>query len=251
MHSASGPSAKAQFPWALLVASALALVILLGLGTWQVQRLAWKESLLATIGQRVHAPPVPLDAVLAEGRPVAEQEYRRVTLSGIFVHQAERHFFATFQGDSGFYVYTPMLLERGDYLFVNRGFVPFDRKDAATRSQGQVEGRVTLTGLLRPAPEGKPSSIVPDNDPVKNIFYWKDLRAMRETSGLPADASVLGFFVDADDAPNPGGLPRGGVTIVDLPNNHLQYALTWYGLAAALLGVVGSMLWRRRRAAGV
>ena len=75
---------------------------------------------------------------------------------------------------------------------------------------------------------------MPDNDPAKNIFFWKDLDAMAASAGLPRRATVLPFFVDADATPNPGGLPIGGVTTIDLPNNHLQYALTWYGLAAAL-----------------
>ncbi len=88
--------------------------------------------------------------------------------------------------------------------------------------------------------------MVPDNDPAKNIFYWKDIRAMTATAGLPTGAEVLPFFIDANDAPNPGGLPVGGVTMVDLPNNHLQYALTWYGLAAALMAVLGLWLWRSR-----
>ena len=110
-----------------------------------------------------------------------------------------------------------------------------------------MTGRVEIVGLLRAALAEKPSSMVPDNDPAKNIFYWKDIRAMAASSGLPSDAPVLGLFVDANDAPNPGGLPVGGVTIVDLPNNHLQYAVTWYGLAAALVGVVGVWLARSYR----
>ena len=89
--------------------------------------------------------------------------------------------------------------------------------------------------------------MVPENQPEKNIFYWKDRDAMAQTAGLPPGAEVLPFFVDADASPNPGGLPVGGVTIIDLPNNHLQYALTWYGLAAALAAVLGVWLVRRPR----
>ena len=229
--------------WVLVLA---VFAILLGLGTWQVQRLAWKEALLATIDERTHAETVPLADVLADPRSIADQEYRRVTFAGTFEHAFERHFFATFEGASGFYVYTPLKLNSGDHVFVNRGFVPYDRKDASTRLEGQGQGRSTVTGLLRSGLTEKPSAIVPDNDPAKNIFYWKDIRAMRETSGLPEREPVLGFFVDADATANPGGLPQGGVTIIDLPNNHLQYAVTWYGLAAALVAVFGAMWWRGR-----
>ena len=225
------------------------LAILIALGTWQVQRLAWKEALVATIDERIHAEAVPIEMVLADPRSIADQEYRRVTFSGTYEHAYERHFFATFQGATGFYVYTPLKLDSGEYLFVNRGFVPYDAKDPATRPEGQVEGRVTITGLLRSGLTEKPSAIVPDNDPARNIFYWKDIRAMRETSGLPESEPVLGFFVDADAAPNPGGMPVGGVTIVELPNNHLQYAVTWYGIAAALVGVFGMLWWRGRSVA--
>ncbi|MFN3548350.1 MAG: SURF1 family protein [Mesorhizobium sp.] len=230
-----------------LVLGLAALAILLALGTWQVQRLQWKEALLATIEARVHAEPRPLDEVLGSGPAVADLEYTPVRLEGVFVHSAERHFFATWNGASGFFVYTPLLRPTGDHVFVNRGFVPYDRKEPATRPQSLVEGPVEVAGLLRAPLVEKPSSILPDNDPAKNLFYWKDIRAMAESSGLPADASVLGVFVDADDAPNAGGLPVGGVTIVDLPNNHLQYAVTWYGLAAALAAVLGAWLWRNLR----
>lgn len=105
---------------------------------------------------------------------------------------------------------------------------------------------MTINGLARPKLSGKPSSLVPDNDAAKNIFYWKDLDTMADSAGLASDR-VVSFFIDADASDNPGGLPIGGVTQFDLPNNHLQYALTWYGLAAALVAVSGIYIYRRRR----
>lgn len=228
-----------------IVLGLLGIAVLVGLGTWQVQRLHWKEGLIATIQQRMALPPVDLVAALKENPDVAAQEYRPVRVEGTFDHRYERHFLATLDGEPGFYVYTPLKLDDGDWLFVNRGFVPDGRQDPATRPQGQVQGRVTITGLLRTALAEKPSSFIPDNEVDKNIFFWKDLRAMAASSGLSADAKVLGLFVDADKAPNPGGLPIGGVTIVDLPNSHLQYAITWYGLAAALAGVLLVWLFRK------
>lgn len=239
------PAAGSRVRFALLfVLFAGALAVLVGLGTWQVQRLAWKEGLLATIDERIHADPLPLDEVASR---YPEIEYVPVTATGRFDHAAERHVFTTWEGESGYDVFTPLLLGENRAVFVNRGFVPFDRKDPATRADGQVGGEVTVTGLARRGLAEKPSWVVPDNDSAKNVFYWKDVRAMRETSGLDPAIDVLPFVVDAGDAANPGGLPVGGTTLIDLPNNHLQYAVTWYGLALALCGVFGYRLWSLRK----
>ena len=247
MPAAEERTGRKPFPYVAAVLAVLAFAALIALGTWQVERLHWKEGLLATIDQRIHSTPRPLpdiERLFAEKHDV---EYWPVTMKGTFLHSGERHFLATWNGDSGFDVYTPLKLDDGRYIFVNRGFVPYSRKDPATRPEGQVQGEVTVTGLARNPLAEKPSFIVPDNDLRKNVFYWKDLSAMTSTAGLPAGAHVLPFLVDAGAAPNPGGLPVGGVTLIDLPNNHFQYALTWYGLALVLLVVVGTRLRNHRR----
>jgi surfeit locus 1 family protein len=240
------PARRWRF-WTGLVLVPVALAILVSLGSWQVQRLYWKEALIASIEQRRHAQPldaVGIEAMLAAGDDV---DYRAATAEGRFLHDKERHFLATFQGQSGFYLYTPLQLSDGRYLFVNRGFVPYDRKEASTRPQSLIEGPVKVTGLARARLGEKPSSMVPDNDEGRNIFFWKDLTRMTATTNLP-DGKVLPFFLDADATPVPGGLPMGGVTQIDLPNSHLQYAVTWYGLAVALLAVsVASLFGRRKR----
>jgi surfeit locus 1 family protein len=234
-------------PLALIVVFA-ALVALLALGTWQVQRLVWKEALLATIAARLQTAPAALDEIIVSKDAGEEIEYRPVRLAGRFRHDGEQFFFATHKGRTGYYVYTPFEVEGDRIIFVNRGFVDVDSKDPATRSQGQVGGPLALEGLARDRLAGKPSWAVPDNDLEKNVFYWKDLDAMAMNAGIdPAGARLVDFFVDADAAPNPGGQPIGGVTRISLPNNHLQYAITWYGLALALLGVT-IVIWRRGRA---
>lgn len=227
----------------------LVFIVLIGLGTWQVERLAWKEGLVETIDRRMNATPLPLAEVEKQYTASSDVDYVAVTLNGTFLHAGERYFFTTWDGQTGYSVYTPLKLTDGRFVFVNRGFVPYEMKDPAKRAVGEVSGEVALTGLARNPLSGKPSMMVPDNDLAKNIFYWKDRDAMAATAGLPAGAVVLPFFVDAGKAPNPGGLPVGGTTMVDLPNNHLQYALTWYGLAAALVGVVAVWLRKNRRAA--
>jgi len=232
------------------LASLLALGLLLALGTWQMQRLHWKEALMATIAERVASEPHSLADIQARATTTGDVEYWPVEAAGEFRHEGERHFFATHQGRSGYYVFTPLELDDGRFLMVNRGFVPYEQKEPATRREGQVEGWQTIRGLARDRLDGKPSWLVPDNDPAKNVFYWKDWQAMVATSGVGSPDDYLPFFIDANDAPNPGGLPIGGVTIIDMPNNHLQYAVTWYGLAAALAGVFAVWLWRQRRPHG-
>nr|WP_205932021.1 SURF1 family protein [Rhizobium leguminosarum] len=224
----------------------IALAILISLGTWQVERLHWKEGLIADIAARQAASPVPLADIEAMAATGGDIEYRKVTVTGRYINNKERHFFATWRGQTGFYVYTPLELADGRILFVNRGFVPYDNKEPETRMQGQLTDQQTVTGLAREKLPGKPSWVVPDNDVAKNIFYWKDLNVMAESVGLEK-ASVIPFFVDADSTPNPAGLPIGGVTQVDLPNDHLQYAFTWYGLAAVLVVVV-AISWFRKGA---
>lgn len=231
--------------WAGLVLLPAAFAVLISLGTWQVKRLYWKEDLLAAIERRSQANPVGVSAIEAALGAGEAIDYRAASASGSFLNDRERHFFATFEGQSGFYVYTPLELDDGRLLFVNRGFVPYDRKEPSTRPQSLVEGKQNITGLARARLEEKPSFMVPENDEAGNIFYWKDLDRMAASAGLASD-KVLPFFLDADSTPVPGGLPRGGVTVIDLPNSHLQYAITWYGLALALLGVV-LIGWMKRK----
>ncbi len=239
MNASSKPARRGR--GRSLIAAGLGLAgiaILLALGTWQVQRLHWKEGLLQTIDRRMHSEPLPLAEVERRFAAEGDVAYVPVTARGVFFHAGERHFFTTWQGRSGFDVLTPLKLDDGRYVLVNRGFVPYDMKDPARRMQGQVAGEVTVTGLARDPLLEKPSSMLPDNDLAKNVFYWKDRDAMAASAGLPAGYRLVPILIDADAAPNPGGLPIGGVTIVDLPNSHLQYAVTWYGLAAALAGVL-------------
>ncbi|MDH7800071.1 surfeit locus 1 family protein [Rhizobium sp. AN70] len=249
MNDVSHMKAAERRIWFAAPLVLLALAILLGLGTWQVKRLYWKEALIADIEERRNASPATLAQIEAIAKSGGEIEYRRVNLSGTFDHARERHFFATHQGRTGYYIYTPLSLADGRILFVNRGFVPFEMKEAAKRPDGQVAGEVEIKGLARAPLVAKPSSLLPDNDIAKNIFYWKDLAAMASSADVPP-GRLVNLFVDADDTPNPGGWPEGGVTLIDLPNNHLQYAITWYGLAVALVIVVGFAYFRNGKAQG-
>lgn len=243
--ASSGESTQKPLGWFAYVVVAGAFLVLIALGTWQVQRLYWKQSLIETIEARRLSEPKPLADIERQFAETGDVDYMPVTLSGRFLHDREQHFFATWKGDTGYYVYTPLEMVGGRSVLVNRGFVPYELKDPAKRPVGQIAGDVVVIGLARNPLHEKPSMMVPQNDLAKNIFYWKDIVAMSGRANLDATRMVP-FFVDANAAPNSGGLPVGGVTLIDLPNSHLQYALTWYGLAAALVVVFALFAWRRR-----
>ena len=215
-----------------------AVLVLVALGTWQMARLQWKTALLATIHARLAAAPVELAGVNGGW---AERDYRRVRARGRFLHDHEMPLLArTFKGQIGRRVITPLVLEDGRAVLVDRGWVPDSHADPAMRAQGQVGGTVSVEGVLRLPPE--PGAFTPDNRPGRGEWYWLDVAAMARAAGITALPAVI----EAGAAPNPGGLPIGGQTRLDIPNNHLQYALTWYSLAV-ILSVIAFLLWRRAR----
>lgn len=238
------PAARRPGPLVIAIVFA-AFAVLCALGTWQVQRLQWKEGLIAKIESRIASEPLSLDELEMLWAEEGDVEYTPVQIAGRFLYGREQYFLATHEGQSGWYVYTPLELKDGRHLIVNRGFVPYDMKDPGRRNWTEPEGEITFTALARDPLFEKPGWVVPDNAPQDNLWYWKDYPAMREAMGLDAD-STLPFFADVrayeGDVPP---LPVPGVTRISLPNNHLQYAITWYGLAGALAAVFGFMFFRK------
>ena len=233
------------------VLALIGIAILCGLGVWQVQRLHWKENLIATVDARIHAAPVAAPGPGAWPVDLDRYDYQPVTVSGHFLNDKEIYVFASLLepkgslGGVGYRVLTPLETDGGWYLIVNRGFVPEARKDPATRAEGQLPGEVTVTGILRPA--DKRGMFTPANDPAGNIWFNRDPDEIAAYLKLPAD-KVAPYTIDAVfDPAMPGGLPQGGETIVSFPNNHLQYAVTWFGLALALAGVYLVWAWGRVR----
>jgi surfeit locus 1 family protein len=205
-------------------------LICAALGVWQLQRLEWKRGLIAQREAAIAAAPVALPRTLGEARAL---EYHPIVADGTFRHDKEIVVNAIGPtGDAGFDVLTPLREGDGRIVLVNRGFVPVALKDRAKRAAGEPAGKVHIAGLLRLPPEQKPNWFVPDNRPKEGDWYWVDLGAMSAADGL---ATVAPFYIDADATPNPGGWPEGGVTLPALPNNHLQYAITWFSLAVAAL----------------
>jgi surfeit locus 1 family protein len=207
-----------------------AFILMIGLCIWQAQRLHWKEDLIAERESRVSAEPVALPA---PGVDPAAMEFRRVRLDGTFLHDKELYLGArSLNGNPGYHILTPFALTEGGTVLVDRGWVPVERKLPQSRVEGQVAGTQVVEGIVR-LPHGK-AWMQPENEPGNNMWFYVDLRAMAGASGSDLRTDL---FVDAGPAPNPGQYPLGGQTRVALPNDHLQYAITW-GLLAVALAVI-------------
>lgn len=218
---------------------AIGIVVLLGLGTWQMQRLAWKEALIAERDAGMAQPPIALPDNLADGLDV---DFRPVTVTGIFRHDLEQLYGTRARSNVlGHHLLTPLIRENGQAILIDRGWVPADQAHPAARPAGQLEGMQTISGIARSRGDDRQGFFTPDNDSGDRRWYHYDLEAMSAAVGL----DLLPIVVEADTTPNPGGLPIGGRTETALANNHLHYALTWYGLAVALIGVY--TLFRRQQ----
>lgn len=197
---------------------------------------------------RVHAPPVAAPGPSAWPKVTAERDaYRHVRAAGVLANDRETRVQALTDLGAGYWVVTPLRTDEGFTVLVNRGFVPQDRADPATRKAGQVAGPATVTGLLRVTePGGSPFQ---RNDPAHGLWYSRDVAAMAAARGVGGAAP---YFIDADATPNPGGLPVGGLTVVAFRNSHLVYAATWCALALMVLAaaafVARQELWARRAA---
>ena len=213
--------------------SAASLALLIGLGVWQLQRFEWKQGLIAQIEARAHAEPVTLKETVTRARAGEDVGYLRVRVEGRFDNSKERHLYAVSDGTLGWHVITPLKTPEGEVVLVDRGFVPDALKEQSSRAQGEINDEVAVTGLARaPDTQGR---FIPDNEPAENRWFWRDLDAMSR-SMFPAGApDIAPFILEAERSDIPGGWPLGGQTRLDLPNNHLQYALTWFLLALGLV----------------
>ncbi|RJG00945.1 SURF1 family protein [Noviherbaspirillum sedimenti] len=255
----------------LAVCAALAFTGFVALGTWQVQRLQWKTALIERVEQRIHADPVAAPGPQRWPQMTAlSDEYRRVSITGSFLHELTTLVQASTTLGAGYWVMTPLRSADGSsadgsIVLINRGFIPagpagrIAAPAAATNAApaAQAAPAVTVTGLLRMSQPG--GGFLRQNDPLNKRWYSRDVEAIATASKL---SRVAPYFVDADAASAsahaaPGesaaDRPIGGLTVVSFPNNHLVYALTWYALA---LMTAAAAFWvareerRTRRAAG-
>lgn len=231
--------------------SLAAFVTCIALGTWQVQRKVWKEALIGTLEQRLSAPALALPPREQWGRlDPAEDEFRHVKFSAAFVPGAEALVYASSSAlrsdvsGPGYWVLAPARLAAGGLVVVNRGFVPEGRQDPATRTAGEIAGNAELVGVLR-WPEAR-GAFSPKDEPARNLWFVRDPVGIASAKGW---GDVAPFFVELESPQPPGGLPRAGTLKVNLRNEHLQYAITWYGLG--LVVVVMFAFWFRARRVAV
>jgi len=208
------------------------------LGTWQVHRLAWKRDLIARVDARVAAAALAPPAPEAWSRvSAAEDEYRHVRLSGLYVANADTRVDALTELGAGDWILSPLQTDQG-VVMINRGFVP-KRTDYAP----VPETPVTVEGLLRiTEPKGR---VLADNESEQDRWYSRDVAAIAAKRGLAAQA-VAPYFVDAAYVPDAPEYPRGGMTVIQFHNSHLAYLLTWYTLALMTLGAIWK-IWRESR----
>lgn len=254
----------------LLIAS-MAFAGFCALGIWQVERRAWKLDLMDRVAQRIHAPAVaPLERGDWNTISASRDEYRRVRLRGTYLHAQSALVQASTILGTGYWVMTPLRLDDQSVVLVNRGFVPQAQRNGPWRHRQAPTGEVTLTGLIRlTEPRG---GFLRDNRPEENRWFSRDVQQIGQSRGL---SQLAPYFVDADGpgassvpgmpaaTPSNGGepalatatsasgqlhiadehLPVAGLTVVSFSNNHLMYAITWFGLAILVILAV-CYVWR-------
>lgn len=219
---------------ALLGLAVVAAAVFGGLGTWQVQRLVWKTALIEQVGTRTRTAPVDAPATRTIN---ADDAYRPVKAQGRFRYDGETLVQAVTELGPGYWVMTPLRTDRGFTVLVNRGFVPAPTVSDGSRNWSRPAGSVTITGLLRLSePKG---GFLRSNDPVGNRWFSRDVPAIARAMDIAGP--VAPYFIDAS-ADTASDWPRGGLTVVRFTNNHLVYALTWFGLAAMALFAVWHVL---------
>ena len=230
----------------LVVLLAAAAAGFVALGAWQVERLGWKQALIARVDARIHAAPVAAPGAGEwAGLDRQNAEYRRIQAQGRFDAARQVTVAATTELGAGYWVLTPLRRADGAWLLVNRGFVPPEQRTAIDPPGGAVQ----VVGLLRLTEPG--GSLLRDNVPAQGRWYSRDVQAIAAALGL--EGPVAPYFVDAQSIDGAtGGWPRPGLTVVQFPNNHLGYALTWFALAAGAIAAAGYLLHderlQRRRA---
>ncbi|MGE0410058.1 MAG: SURF1 family protein [Amphiplicatus sp.] len=228
----------------LTISTLIALAILVSLGVWQLQRREWKLDLIAHAEARLAEAPIPFDNAVERAAAGENMEYAPVSATGVYAHDLAARVFGTLDGEAGFFLFTPLDAPAAAggrrFVYVNRGFVPERVAGAASEPRGEV----VVNGLFRRAetPSGLAALFRPDDEPADNLWFARDPLRLAVRHGI----ETAPYYIDSSGAENSGAWPKGGTTRLDFPNRHLEYALTWFGLAAALAGVYAAASFERR-----
>jgi surfeit locus 1 family protein len=223
--------------WPILLATLAGTALLVTLGVWQLQRLQWKEALLAQLAANAAAAPVDLSTAAALAAGGRDMEFVRVTFTGTYRHEGFKKMISTFRGGQGWTIITPAASSDGWAVIVDRGRIP----DGRLETFDKPGGAIAIDGIIRSHARGQ-AMFDPANDQKANLWYWWDVPAMLASSGLPQGLKPFPYVVQL--------LPSGATADYPLPeepqaklaNNHLGYAITWFGLAATLIAVAGFYL---------
>ena len=205
-------------------------VILILLGSWQVQRMSWKQEIITSFEQQMAKQPVmpPLDI-----KKDTDWRYTRVRATGRFLHDKEILLTGrTFEGTAGFHVVTPFLFDGGRIVLINRGWIPEKLRERKSRPQTTPTGIVVMEGILRE--DNRKGYFVPENEQKNEVWLYVNTKQIAEYREI---GPVPGYYIDELRAPGPYKLPIGAAGKIEIRNEHLKYAVTWFLLAITLLAV--------------
>ena len=205
-----------------------AVIVLIILGSWQIQRLQWKNQLINTFLEEVAKPGIEWPIENVDNKSLI---YRRIALQGTFLHDNEIYLYQNYKGKPGYGIITPFQLEDESIALVNRGWVPMDKRERDTRPESLTEGIVTIEGLLTESEEQ--GRFTPDNNIGKNVWFWLDIEEVKRLTGF----ELSSYIIREIGSYTPNHYPIKADAEIKLRNDHLQYAIIWYSFAVILLTI--------------